>query len=64
MTTDSSYTVHTEARGPHWIAWLTLGADPKPERSVILIAATEEEAKARAHQWATARKTWGLGAGD
>ncbi len=63
MTTDGSYTVHTEARGPHWIAWLTLGTDPKPERSIILIAATEEEATARAHQWVEARKTWGLGIG-
>jgi hypothetical protein len=60
-TTDDSSTVHTEARGPPWIAWLTLGADPKPERSIVLIAATEEEARARARAWAEARKTWGLG---
>jgi hypothetical protein len=60
-TTDGSFTVHTEARAPHGTAWLTLGAAPKPERSIVLIAATEEEAQARARAWAEARKTWGLG---
>jgi hypothetical protein len=61
MTTAGSYTIHTEARGPHWIAWLTVGADPKPERSIILIAATQAEAEARARQWADARGIWGIG---
>jgi hypothetical protein len=60
-TTAGSYAIHTEARGPHWIAWLTIGSDPKPERSVILIAATQEEAEARARQWADARSKWGIG---
>jgi hypothetical protein len=62
MTTNAgSYTIHTEVRGPHWVAWLTVGADTKPERSVILIAATQEEAEARARQWADARGSWGIG---
>jgi hypothetical protein len=61
MTTAGSYTIHTEARGPHWIAWLTVGSDSKPERSVILIAATQAEAEARARQWADARGIWGIG---
>lgn len=53
MTTPAThYQVHTEARGPHWIAWITRGADTKPERSVVLVAATQEEAEARARQWA------------
>jgi len=60
-TTAGSYTIHTEARGPHWVAWLTVGADTKPERSIILIAATQEEAEARASQWAQARGGWGIG---
>jgi hypothetical protein len=60
-TTDGSYTIHTEARGPHWIAWLTANADPKPERSIVLIAASQEEAEARARQWAQARGSWGIG---
>ena len=61
MTTAASYTIHTEARGPHWIACLTVGSDSKPERSVILIAATQAEAEARARQWADARGIWGIG---
>ena len=60
-TTAGSYTIHTEARGPHWVAWLTVGSDQKPERSIILIAATQQEAEARARQWADARGTWGIG---
>lgn len=60
-TTAGSYTIHTQARGPHWIAWLTIGAETKPERSVILIAATEEEAEARARRWAETRTGWGIG---
>ena len=61
MTTAGSSTIHSEARGPHWIAWLTVGSDPKPERSIILIAATQSEAEARARQWADARGIWGIG---
>lgn len=52
MVTGSSYQIHTEARGPHWIAWITRGGSDKPDRSVILIAASQEEAEARAKQWA------------
>jgi hypothetical protein len=50
--TRGSYQVHSEARGPHWIAWITRGTDVKPERSVILVAASQAEAEARARQWA------------
>ena len=60
-TASGAYQIHTEARGPHWIAWLTAGADAKPERSIILIAATQEQAEARARQWAEARGSWGIG---
>ena len=53
MTTSAgSYEIHTEARGPHWIAWITREGDPKPDRSVVLVAANREEAVARARQWA------------
>jgi hypothetical protein len=51
-TSSTQYQVHSEARGPHWIAWITRGADAKPERSVVLVAATQQEAEARAHEWA------------
>lgn len=47
-----SYEIHTEARGPHWIAWITREGNPKPDRSVVLVAANREEAVARARQWA------------
>jgi hypothetical protein len=50
MTTP--YQVHTEARGPHWIAWITRPGQTKPDQSVVLVAASEAEAAARARQWA------------
>jgi len=53
MTTDnSSYEIHTEARGPHWIAWITRAGETKPDRSVILIAANQRDAEERARRWA------------
>jgi hypothetical protein len=54
-TTAGSYQIHTEARGPHWIAWITRGSDAKPDRSVVLIAASQAEAEARARAWADAQ---------
>ena len=49
--TPSIYQVNTEARGAHWIAWVTRGGETTPERSVIVIAATQAEAEARGKQW-------------
>ena len=43
-----SYKVHSEARGPHWIAWISLNGGGKPHHSVVLVAATREEAEASA----------------
>jgi hypothetical protein len=51
----STYIVHSEARGPHWIAWVTEGAETKPVGSVVLVAATQEEAEERARRWAERR---------
>jgi hypothetical protein len=51
-STTTPYEIHTEARGPHWIGWITRGGDTKPERSVVLVAASREEAVARARKWA------------
>ena len=42
--------VRSEARGPHWIAWIA-GADGKPEQSVVLVGLTREEAEQRATDW-------------
>jgi hypothetical protein len=50
--TQGSYQIHSEARGPHWIAWITRGAETKPDRSVVLIGETQAEAEANARRWA------------
>jgi hypothetical protein len=53
MTTiPGSYQVHSEARGPHWIGWVTSAGESKPHRSIVLIAASKEEAERRAREWA------------
>jgi hypothetical protein len=53
MTADAqSFEIHTEARGPHWIAWIARAGSQKPDRSVVLVAATQAEAQERARRWA------------
>jgi hypothetical protein len=53
MTTPSTaYQVHSEERGPHWIAWITRGADQKPDRAIVLVGANKAEAEANARHWA------------
>jgi hypothetical protein len=47
-----SFQIHSEARGPHWIAWVSRDGSGKPDRAVVLVAATREEAEARAQRWA------------
>ena len=47
-----SFEFHSEARGPHWIAWVSRDGTRKPERSVVLVAETREKAEARARDWA------------
>jgi hypothetical protein len=49
MTPDS-FEIHSQARGPHWIAWITRPGSDKPDGSVVLVAATRDEARAR--RWA------------
>ena len=43
--------IRSEARGPHWVAWIA-DANGKPENSVVLVGETQEEAEARARKWA------------
>lgn len=43
--------IQSEARGPHWIAWVK-DEHGKPTGSVVLVAQTQEEAEARARRWA------------
>jgi hypothetical protein len=53
MSADTgSYEIHSEARGPHWIAWVTRAGAQKPDRSIVLVAETQEKAEARARQFA------------
>jgi len=47
-----TYEIHSDARGPHWIAWVSRDGSRKPERSVVLVAETQEKAEARAREWA------------
>lgn len=51
-TASSAYRIHSEARGPHWIAWVSRDGSGKPEQSVVLVAETREEAEKRAERWA------------
>jgi hypothetical protein len=51
-TSAGSYQVFSEARGPHWIAWISRDGSGKPDRSVILVAETQEKAEANAREWA------------
>jgi hypothetical protein len=52
MTPASSDQIRSEARGSHWIAWVSRNGDPKPLRSVVLVGQTQEEAEANARKWA------------
>jgi hypothetical protein len=51
-TVSGSPQIHSEARGPHWIAWVSRDGSGKPARSVILVGETKEIAEANARRWA------------
>jgi len=42
--------IKSEARGPHWIAWVADSAG-KPRDSVVIVGQTREEAEANAKEW-------------
>jgi hypothetical protein len=46
------FEVHSEARGPHWVAWITRTGETGPCQSVLLIGQTQHEAETRARAWA------------
>ena len=53
MTTQSgNYQIHSEARGPHWIAWVSRDGSGKPHRSIVLVGETQEVAEKNARAWA------------
>ncbi len=46
-----SFQVHSEVRGSHWIAWISRDGSGKPDRSVVIVANSKEEAEKRAERW-------------
>jgi hypothetical protein len=51
MNGQTAFQVQSEARGPHWVAWLTLPGQPGPYRSVLVVGASRQEAEDRARKW-------------
>ena len=49
--TPTAFEVHSEARGPHWVAWLSAPDQKGPYQSVLLVGASQREAEARARDW-------------
>jgi hypothetical protein len=47
----ASYEVRSEARGSHWIAWLTRGGSDKPERALVFVGETREIAEENARRF-------------
>lgn len=52
----TAFDVHSEARGPHWVAWLSAPGQPGPYRSILHVGASKEEAESRARAWAAAQQ--------
>jgi len=50
-TRQGTFEIRSEARGPHWVAWLARTSDGAPEQAVLLVGQTQNEAEARARQW-------------
>ncbi len=50
-STAGSFEIHSEARGPHWVAWLSRPGDERPYQSILLVGATREEAERKAREW-------------
>jgi hypothetical protein len=48
----STYQIQSLARGPHWIAWVVRDGSSGPDRSVVVIGETKEEAESNARKWA------------
>jgi hypothetical protein len=47
----ATFEVHSEARGPHWVAWLSEPGQGGPHQSVLLVGASRQEAETRARNW-------------
>ncbi len=51
-TSAERFVVCSEARGPHWIAWLARESGGKPINAVVVIGQTREEAETSARRYA------------
>jgi hypothetical protein len=49
--TGTTFEIHSEARGPHWVAWLSEPGQKGPYQSILLVGASRKEAEARALAW-------------
>ena len=56
-TKDGTFEIHSEAHGPHWVAWVARTAEGGPEQSVVHVGQTQSEAEARARLWAEKRQS-------
>jgi hypothetical protein len=58
-TSAGSFEIHSEARGPHWVAWVSRPGEKGPHQSILLVGATRNEAEAKAREWAARiQATW------
>jgi hypothetical protein len=48
----ASFEIHSEARGPHWVAWISRPGERVPYQSILLVGETRESAEAKAREWA------------
>jgi hypothetical protein len=48
----AQFEIHSEERGPHWIAWLARDSAGKPVNAVVLVGETRTEAETRAREYA------------
>jgi hypothetical protein len=51
---DRNTSIRSEARGPHWVAWIA-DENGKPQGSVVLVGETQAEAEDRARAWEESR---------
>ena len=47
----SDYTIHSEPRAGHWVAWAVAPGESRPAGAVILPGQTRQEAEANARHW-------------
>jgi hypothetical protein len=50
-TQSGAFHIHSEARGAHWVAWASR-TGTQPDRGVVVVGKTQEEAEAHARAWA------------